>query len=270
MPLTLTPSLDSLTDSSQPAATVWNANADGTYLMHCRVYGITQNADGTVAFSFGWANGNATGTNDSILFKETFDKCAGTGGNDGKFRGNIAFSVFEPDNDGWKHIDGLAGNYMYAANKCARFGDSSQPISGWVVSPAFTLQGDTAVISFRAAGWNAKADGTSLDVSVSGTDAKLLDNGNLTMKKGEWTTYSLRVKGSGRCTITFMPGKRFFLDDVMVKREKPKASTGISGVRHADGKAAQAVYTLDGRRVGYDLRALPHGIYIVGGKKIAK
>lgn len=263
-------SLDSLTDSSQPAATVWNANADGTYLMHCRVYGITQNADGTVAFSFGWADGNATGTNDSILFKETFDKCAGTGGYDGKFSGNIAFSVFEPDNDGWKHIDGLAGNYMYAANKCARFGDSSQPISGWVVSPAFTLQGDTAVISFRAAGWNAKADGTGLDVSVSGTDAKLLDNGNLTMKKGEWTTYSLRVKGSGRCTITFMPGKRFFLDDVMVKREKPKASTGISGVRHADGKAAQAVYTLDGRRVGYDLRALPHGIYIVGGKKIAK
>lgn len=263
-------SLDSLTDSSQPAATVWNANADGTYLMHCRVYGITQNADGTVAFSFGWADGNATGTNDSILFKETFDKCAGTGGNDGKFSGNIAFSVFEPDNDGWKHIDGLAGNYMYAANKCAKFGDSSQPISGWVVSPAFTLQGDTAVISFRAAGWNTKAEGTGLDVSVSGTDAKLLDNGNLTMKKGEWTTYSLRVKGSGRCTITFMPGKRFFLDDVMVKREKPKSSTGISGVRHADGKAAQAVYTLDGRRVGYDLRALPHGIYIVGGKKIAK
>lgn len=263
-------SLDSLTDNSQPAATVWNANADGTYLMHCRVYGITQNADGTVAFSFGRADGNATGTNDSILFKETFDKCTGTGGNDGKFSGNIAFSVFEPDNDGWKHIDGLAGNYMYAANKCARFGDSSQPISGWVVSPAFTLQGDTAVISFRAAGWNTKAEGTGLDVSVSGTDAKLLDNGNLTMKKGEWTTYSLRVKGSGRCTITFMPGKRFFLDDVMVKREKPKASTGISGVRHADGKAAQAVYTLDGRRVGYDLRALPHGIYIVGGKKIAK
>lgn len=263
-------SLDSLTDSSQPAATVWNANADGTYLMHCRVYGITQNADGTVAFSFGWADGNATGTNDSILFKETFDKCAGTGGNDGKFSGNIVFSVFEPDNDGWKHIDGLTGNYMYGAKKCAKFGNSSKSISGWVVSPAFTLQGDTAVISFRAAGWNTEAEGTGLDVSVSGTDAKLLDNGNLTMKKGEWTTYSLRVKGSGRCTITFMPGKRFFLDDVMVKREKPKASTGISGVRHADGKAAQAVYTLDGRRVGYDLRALPHGIYIVGGKKIAK
>lgn len=263
-------SLDSLTDSSQPAATVWNANADGTYLMHCRVYGITQNADGTVAFSFGWADGNATGTNDSILFKETFDKCTGKGGNDGKFSGNIAFSVFEPDNDGWKHIDGLTGNYMYGAKKCARFGNSSKSISGWVVSPAFTLQGDTAVISFRAAGWNTEAEGTGLDVSVSGTDAKLLDNGNLTMKKGEWTTYSLRVKGSGRCTITFMPGKRFFLDDVMVKCEKPKASTGISGVRHADGKAAQAVYTLDGRRVGYDLRALPHGIYIVGGKKIAK
>lgn len=263
-------SLDSLTDNSQPAATVWNANADGTYLMHCRVYGITQNADGTVAFSFGWADGNATGTNDSILFKETFNKCVGNGGNDGLFKGNIAFAVFEPDNYGWKHLDGLMGSYMYGASKCARFGNSSQASSGTVIMPAFTLQGDTAVISFRAAGWNAANDATSLAVSVNGSDAKLLDNGNLTMKKGEWTTYSLRVKGSGRCTITFVPSKRFFLDDVMVKREKPKASTGISGVRHADGKAAQAVYTLDGRRVGYDLRALPHGIYIVGGKKIAK
>lgn len=263
-------SLDSLTDNSQPAATVWNANADGTYLMHCRVYGITQNADGTVAFSFGWADGNATGTNDSILFKETFNKCVGNGGNDGLFKGNIAFAVFEPDNYGWKHLDGLMGSYMYGASKCARFGNSSQASSGTVITPAFTLQGDTAVISFRAAGWNAANDATSLAVSVNGSDAKLLDNGNLTMKKGEWTTYSLRVKGSGRCTITFVPSKRFFLDDVMVKREKPKASTGISGVRHADGKAAQAVYTLDGRRVGYDLRALPHGIYIVGGKKIAK
>lgn len=262
--------LDSLTDSSLPAASVWNANTDGSYLMHCRVYGITQNADGTVAFSFGWADGNATGTNDSILFKETFNKCVGNGGNDGLFKGNIAFAVFEPDNYGWKHPDGLMGSYMYGASKCARFGNSSQASSGTVITPAFTLQGDTAVISFRAAGWNAANDATSLAVSVNGSDAKLLDNGNLTMKKGEWTTYSLRVKGSGRCTITFVPSKRFFLDDVMVKREKPKASTGISGVRHADGKAAQAVYTLDGRRVGYDLRALPHGIYIVGGKKIAK
>lgn len=262
--------LDSLTDASSPAAAVWNANTDGAYLMHCRVYDITQNGDGTMAFSFGWSVSGTNETNDSIIFKETFDGCAGKGGNDGLFSGNVGYSVFVPDNDGWKHMEGLMGNYMYGADKCAKFGNSSQASSGTVVSPAFTLQGDTAVISFRAAGWNAAKDGTSLAVSVNGSDAKLLDNGNLTMKKGEWTTYSLRVKGSGRCTITFVPSKRFFLDEVVVKREKSKTSTGINNVNVGVGKADRAVYTLDGKRVGDDLRTLPHGIYIVGGKKIAK
>lgn len=261
---------DSLTDNSTPAATVWNANTDGSCLMHSRVYDITQNSDGTMAFSFGWTTSGSTEINDSILFKETFDSCAGTGGNDGSFSGNIAYAVFTPDNDGWKHIDGLLGNYMYGGSKCARFGNTSQSSSGTVISPAFTLQGDTAVITFRAAGWNATNDGTSLAVTVSGNDVELLDNGNLTMKKGEWTDYSLRVKGSGRCTITFVPSKRFFLDDVVVKREKSDTSTGIEKVGVGVRKTDNAVYTLDGKRVGDNLQTLPHGIYIVGGKKIAK
>ncbi len=221
-----------------------------------------------MAFSFGWADNVTNENDDSIIFKETFDGCVGTGGNDGKFNGNIAFSVFVPDNKGWKHVDGLMGNYMYGADKCARFG---KPSSVAVISPAFTLQGDTAIISFRAAGWDATTDGTSLAITVNGSDAKLLDNGNLTMKKGEWTTYSLRVKGSGRCTITFVPAKRFFLDDLVVSRMTPRSSTGIKNVEanNVSGKR-NAVYTIDGKRVGDDLRQLPHGIYIVGGKKIAK
>ncbi len=263
--------LDSLSDASLPAATVWNANTDDTYLMHCRVYGITQNGDGTMAFSFDWAENGTKEGDDSIIFKETFDGCVGTGGNDGKFSGNIAFSQFVPDNDGWKHIDGLSGNYMYGASKCAKFGKTSPSYSGTVISPAFTLQGDTAIISFRAAGWNATKEGTGLAISVNGSDAKLLDSGGLTMKKGEWTTYSLRVKGSGRCTITFVPSKRFFLDDVVVSRMKPKSSTGIKNVEaNVVVKERNVVYTIDGKRVGDDLRNLPHGIYIVGGKKIAK
>lgn len=261
--------LDSLTDSSQPAATVWNANTDGSYLMHSRVYDITQNDDGTVAFSFGWAVSDTKETNDSILFKETFDKCVKPGGNDGKFSGNVGYNVFVPDNDGW-HQEGFNDSYMYGADKCARFGNSSQSNSGTVTSPPFTLQGDTAVISFRAACWNATKDGTSLAITVNGSDAKLLDNGDLTMKRGEWTTYSLRVKGSGRCTITFVPGRRFFLDDVVVSRKTSKTSTGINNVNVGVRKRDHAVYTLDGKRVGYDVHKLPHGIYIVDGKKIAK
>lgn len=261
---------DSLTDSSTPAASVWNANADGSYLMHCSVKDITQNSDGTMAFSFGWAASGSSESNDSILFKETFDSCVGTGGNDGKFSGNVAFSVFTPDNNGWKNDNGLLSSYMYGGAKCARFGSSSQSGSGTVTSPAFTLQGDTAVISFRAAGWNATNDGTSLAISLNGSNVELLDSGSLTMKKGEWTDYTLRVKGSGRCTITFVPSKRFFLDEVEVRREKSKTSTGIDHVKVSKHKADNAVYTLDGRRVGDDLNSLPHGIYIVDGKKIAK
>ncbi len=44
--------IDSLTDKSNPAAKLYNANTDGTFLMHKPLTGITKNADGTVAFEF--------------------------------------------------------------------------------------------------------------------------------------------------------------------------------------------------------------------------
>lgn len=43
---------NSLTNTSVPAAAVNNANADGSMLMNKQITGITQNADGTVAFRF--------------------------------------------------------------------------------------------------------------------------------------------------------------------------------------------------------------------------
>lgn len=47
--------------------------------------------------------------------------------------------------------------------------------------------------------------------------------------------------------------------------------TGISSVSaDASRRADNAVYTLDGRRVGSAAATLPHGIYIMGGKKIVK
>ena len=42
----------SLTDSSSPASTLYNANASGTYYMSKPITGITQNSDGTIAFDF--------------------------------------------------------------------------------------------------------------------------------------------------------------------------------------------------------------------------
>lgn len=44
---------DCLTNTSVPAATLYNKNTDGSYFMNKPVTGITQNADGTVSFLFG-------------------------------------------------------------------------------------------------------------------------------------------------------------------------------------------------------------------------
>lgn len=50
---------NSLTNTSVPAATVTNANTDGSLLMNKQVTGITQNADGTISFRFGAAGASS-------------------------------------------------------------------------------------------------------------------------------------------------------------------------------------------------------------------
>jgi immune inhibitor A len=47
------------------------------------------------------------------------------------------------------------------------------------------------------------------------------------------------------------------------------AATGIRQLR-LDSETSKAIYTLDGRYAGTSLQSLPHGIYIVGGRKVVK
>lgn len=49
------------------------------------------------------------------------------------------------------------------------------------------------------------------------------------------------------------------------------AVTAVDGVE-ADEKAAtpSAIYSVDGVYMGTDLNALPHGVYIIKGKKVVK
>lgn len=257
---------NSLTDTSEPAAEVWNANTDGSYLMHCAITSITQHSDSTMSFIFG-STGSQPVSNDSILFKETFDQCKGEGGNDGQFSGNIANAVFLPDNTGWKMASEIVDSYLYGADKCARFGRSAP---GAVYTPAITLPGDTLTMTFRAAGWNAKKDGTSLEVSAEGDNAEIVGDAEFTMQKGKWTSYTLRIVGTGSCRILFRPSKRFFLDDVVITKKQSSPTTSIRKSVIDLPWNKQAVYTIDGRYAGTDLNALPHGIYIVGGKKIVR
>ena len=143
----------------------------------------------------------------SSEFAETFDLCDGTGGNDGQFSGSVANGAFKPDNEGW-----VAAS-SFGANKCARFGSSKK--AGVVTTPTFSLEGE-ATLTFKAAPWGN--DGTNLKLTVNG-NAELSEN-QLTMKAGEWTSYSLTLTGNGSVSITFTPDLRFFLDDIFVVSEE--------------------------------------------------
>lgn len=278
---------DSLTNNSKPACTLYNNNSDGTKLMNCAILDITQNADGTVTFGYrksttpssdtgGGDNGGTVEPQGNVLLHETFDQCNGNGGNDGKFSGNFSMSVFMPDLDGW------SSEKAYGASKCAKFGTSS--VVGEVTSPTFTMPGDTLTLSFRAAGWNATKDGKTLRVTLNdakgnavsgiivGDDSTLHKTADLTMEKGAWTTYTLKLVGKlTGASLTFQPSKRFFLDDVLVvKPENSNGGTdGIKGIttrRPTDG--VTRVYSIDGRYLGTSTVGLQHGLYIVNGRKV--
>lgn len=260
---------DSLTPTSKPAATLYHARANGSKLMPYAITGITQNDNGTMSFAFAPRSTTSTVVpiQGNVLFKETFDKCKGTGGNDGKFSDNVANGAFMPDNDGWT---GTSEN-MYGGDQCAKFNSSKKV--GTVTSPSFTLTGDTATLSFRAAGWDAKGDGTGLVVKINGNGAILNVKADtvLTMTKGAWQTYTMKLTGKGTASITFSPDKRFFLDDVTVT--VPDNATAIRAVtmgRANGGVADGHDYSLSGIDMGTSLRALPKGIYIINGRKIIK
>lgn len=104
---------NSLTATSNPAATLYNKNSDGTKYMHIDITDISVASDGTASLTFSKADRSSGGTDPdtpvtpsgSVLLYESFDKCGGTGGNDNQWSGNgVAGSValsMEFDNNGW-------------------------------------------------------------------------------------------------------------------------------------------------------------------------
>ena len=78
----------------------------------------------------------------------------------------------------------------------------------------------------------------------------------------------MRFTGTGYGTLRFVGLKRMFLDEVCVKAA---GATGISSVTdNASTKTDNRIFTIDGRYAGTSISALPKGLYIVGGKKVAK
>ena len=247
-----------LSNSTTPATSTNTANVDGSKYMNIAFTNMKM-TDGLASFTF--TNYNLGSSQEGYVIHETFDKCQGTGGNDGRFapkslEKNFAMGNFLADVDGWD------GTFMKGANQCARIGMTSDT-QAKLTTPTLKLNGEAKFI-FKAAPYST--DGEKLVLSAS--DGVTLGETEFTMKKGEWTEYSTTVKGNGEFTITFQGEKRWFLDEVIIQEN---GASGIEGIHTTtNAKRDSRVFSIDGRFLGNDINAMGKGLYIVGGKKVIK
>ena len=242
---------NSLTKTSSPASTLYNTNSDGSKCMHVAITDIAIAADGTASFTLSkeeHQGGDVPVTpSGSTMLYESFDKCKGTGGNDRIWGGrSIGAGTPTYDNKGWTSTQGK----VYASSACVRVGTSS--VNGDITTPSFTVNGK-AVLSFKAGAWNTSGDGTTLNLSVSnGT----ISPSSVTMKKGAWTDYDVKITATGNVKVTFTAGSgRFFLDEVKVT---DASTSGIQEISASRSSSIVAYYTLGGVQV----TAPSPGIYL--------
>lgn len=252
---------NSLTNTTTPAAKLYNSNTDGTFYMNKPVKDITVNGDGTISFSFENDNKNENDYDlpETYSFYESFDKCDGNGGNDGQFSGStVGKGAFV----GYTDMDGWSSETGNGADRCAMFGTSVK--AGQVITPEINISGEHHLL-FKAAPYTG--DGTELTLNVAEGDAVLSET-ELVMKEGSWSVFDVTITGSGPVRLEMKAAKRFFLDKVCVT----SISSGIDSVTSSgcsntnDGR----IYSIDGRYVGKDMSILKKGIYIINGKKIIK
>ncbi len=197
---------------------------------------------------------------ENALFYESFERCKGQGGNDGKWSGNMSTADFIPDNQGWTAFDDL----VYGASQCARFGNSKSGGSG--STPVFTVDG-TAKLTFKAAAWNTKSEGTDLILTVP--EGCTITPREFEMTKGEFKEFEATITATGDVRVVFGAGAskgRFFLDDVLVvDGSETEGTTAIMSVDN-NREANNQWYTLDGRKLNN--KPTSKGLYIVDGTKV--
>lgn len=257
---------DSLNNHSTPAAKLFNKNTDGTYYLNYAIRNIKEAADGTISFSFGIDTsadqGGVVITGDTFFY-ESFDNCAGKGGNDDKWSGNIANAKVNTDNSGW-----VSDNY-YGAYKCLRVGSTKN--FGVLTTPTITLDDDSEYqLSFKAAPWGSDSNFMRLN-AATGSNVTFTTSIFEEMKNEEWNEYVTDISGRGNVKIVFQSNKnRFFIDEVRITR-KTNSETAIRDLHVANRQsAADKIYSLDGRYLGTDFNSLRPGIYIIGGRKVVK
>ena len=205
----------------------WVANATGTTTITAFFAGDDFFAAGNASYTI---TVNEATTNLTLPFLETFDDCTGTMGWSGS---GIAAGDFIPDYEDW-FVANASG-----AGGAAKFGTGSK--LGSAETPEIYYSGN-ATLTFKAGAWDGSTESTTLKLSIStgsGTiysDADLTTTtGEVTMVKGDWTTYTVYLKDLvGPFAVTFEGDKasnsRFLLDDVSIVAgiKQPAASFGAS------------------------------------------
>lgn len=205
--------------SSNPAAATVDANTGDVTLVAAGTTTITAASEANDTYLAGKASytltvsQKETPSEGEVIFEETFDQCAGTGGNDGQWSGNIATTKLkdtDPDKEGWTFSNG------FVANQCAKFGSGSK--AGSATTPALTQLNGTATLTFRAGAWSS--DKTTLQLSIDGGGE--LSQTEVEMVEGQFTDYTVTItNGTPDTRITFSAAtsskNRFFLDEVKVK-----------------------------------------------------
>ena len=140
-------------------------------------------------------------------FSETFAKCTGTLG----WSGTAAQGTFTTDNSGWTTAN------AYGAGGSAKFGTGSK--KGTAQTPNISCgTATTATLTFKAGAWNASSEKTTLVLTYTNCSG---DKSSVTMKKGEFTNYTVALSAiTGNIKIQFAgqnsSNSRFLLDDVVV------------------------------------------------------
>ena len=225
-----------LANNTTPACTSYNLNTDGTKLMNIILSDMAIAADGTASFTF--QNLNKTASEENYIFQETFDKCLGTGGNDGKgfyTSGNpnqFANGAFSSDKNGWtSNVQTYKGGFQ-----CARVGKRNATNITFT-SPEIKINGDVT-LTFKAAPYSLSSKTMTITVN-NGT----VETATFKLEPDKWNECSTKITANGRVKITFA-SDAFFIDEVCVAEG---STSDISNIALSD-KQVKAYYNVLGEK----------------------
>lgn len=175
---------------------------------------------------------------EDFVFYESFDNCDGTGGNDDTFSGSIAFNDWKAEklDEVWTN-----SGKVYLGNKCIRIGKDASSVT--TSSIEYTGK---SILTFKAAAWST--EDTKVQLTITGGTLKYGESEPTTSvsfnpTKGEWQTFEMEVTSTGPFTIQFAnetTSRRFFLDEVMIKKVKEASPKEITLDENSDNIVAAA------------------------------